>query len=251
MEAKRPVVLSLAGLDPSAGAGLLADIKTFEQHKVYGLGICTAQTIQTAERFFSIRWEKTSNILDAAELMLKHYEVEAIKIGIVENMEVLDKIISFIHKKNGAIKVVLDPVIRSTSGFDFWKGAIDKSKLQNVLAKVFLITPNYNEIKQLSAVADAKEAAKELSAFCNVLLKGGHNNQEPGTDYLFMQNEIERLKPSVKKVFAKHGSGCVLSSAIAAHLALNADVRTACKNAKIYIEQFLNSNETLSGYHVV
>ena len=250
MEAKRPVVLSLAGLDPSAGAGVLADIKTFEQNKVYGLGICTAQTIQTEERFFSIRWEKTADVLEAAEQMLQHYDVKAVKIGIVENMEALDRIVSFIHHTNATIKIVWDTVIKSTSGFDFWKGEIDKSKLENVLTKVFLITPNYNEIQQLSAVADEKKAAKQLSAFCNVLLKGGHNNQEPGTDYLCMQNRVEKLEPTMKKVFAKHGSGCVLSSAIVANLALDADILTACKNAKIYIQRFLNSNETLSGYHV-
>ncbi len=250
MEANRPIVLSLAGLDPGAGAGLLADIKTFERHKVYALGICTAQTIQTAERFFSIRWEKTADVLEAVEQMLQHYDVKAVKIGIVENMEALDRIVSFIHHTNAAIKIVWDTVIKSTSGFDFWKGEIDKSKLENVLTKVFLITPNYNEIQQLSAVADAKEAASELSASCNVLLKGGHNKKEEGTDYLFTQNKMEKLQPTVKEVFAKHGSGCVLSSAIAANLALDADILTACKNAKIYIENFLNSNETLSGYHV-
>jgi hydroxymethylpyrimidine/phosphomethylpyrimidine kinase len=86
MQDKRPIVMSIAGMDPSAGAGLLADIKTFEQHKVYGLGISTAQTLQTDNQFFSIRWEETDDILEAIEKMLSNYEVKAIKIGIVKNI---------------------------------------------------------------------------------------------------------------------------------------------------------------------
>ena len=76
-------VLSLAGFDPSGGAGLLADIKTFEQHKVYGLSISTANTLQTENKFHSIQWEKIDSVLNAVNVMLSSYYIEAIKIGIV------------------------------------------------------------------------------------------------------------------------------------------------------------------------
>lgn len=251
MEESRPVVLSIAGFDPSAGAGLLADIKTFEQHKVYGLGISTAQTVQTENEFFAIRWEDEKDVIQSLEIMLSHYAVKAIKIGIVKNINILEKIVSFTHQKNSTIKIVIDPVISSGSGFDFWCEEIDKALLCEVLSNTFLITPNYNEVAQLITSVNAKEASRKLATYCNVLLKGGHNPDDPGVDYLFFKNKMERLEANSTVIIAKHGSGCVLSAAITANLALGFDLVNACKSAKIYIEQFLNSNKTLLGYHHV
>lgn len=251
MEINRPVVLSVAGFDPCAGAGILADIKTFEQQKVYGLGINTAQTIQTENDFIAIKWEAKKDILKALETMLDYYDVRAIKIGIVENISTLENIVSCIHKKNTTIKIVLDTVIKSTSGFNFWNEPMNETLLFTTLSKVFLITPNYNEVLQLMPSTNAKESAKKLSLYCNVLLKGGHNTEALGVDYLYSKNSIEILSGNTNNMYAKHGSGCVLSAAITANLALGFDVVYACSNAKKYIEQFLSSNKTQLGYHHV
>jgi len=251
MEATRPIVISIAGFDTCGGAGILADIKTFEQHKVYGLGINTAQTLQTENEFFAIRWEDEKDILQSLEIMLSHYDVKAVKIGIIENIDRLKKVVSFIHQKNKTIKIVVDTVIKSTSGFNFWNEKMNEELLFETLSKVFLITPNYNEAMQLLPSMNAKEAAQKLSAYCNVLLKGGHNNEETGVDYLYIKNSMERLGGSSDEMYAKHGSGCVLSAAITANLSLGFDLATSCINAKKYVEQFLISNNTLLGYHHV
>ncbi len=251
MEANRPIVLSIAGLDPSAGAGLLADIKTFEQHKVYGLGISTAQTLQTEIDFFSIRWEEEKDILLSLKTMLSHYNIKVVKIGIVENISVLSKIVSFIHQKNEAIKLVVDTVIKSSSGFNFWNAKTNEQLLFETLSKVFLITPNYNEASQLLPSSNAKEATQKLAMHCNVLLKGGHNSEEKGVDYLYTKKEVIKLKTTSTDLSPKHGSGCVLAAAIIANLALGFDLVAACTNAKKYIECFLKSNITLLGYHHV
>ena len=251
MDANRPIVLSVAGFDPSGGAGLLADIKTFEQLKVYGLGISTAQTVQTENKFFAIRWVDENDILQSLETMLSHYPVSAIKIGIVESINTLNRIVSFIHKKNAAIKIVADTVIKSSSGFYFWNEKMNKTVLAGILPKIFLITPNYNEAMKLMSSPDAKEAAQKLSAYCRVLLKGGHSSEEPGVDYLYIKNEVMKLEATTTDVSPKHGSGCVLSAAITANLSLGLDLLTSCTNAKKYIEQFLSSNKTLLGYHHV
>ena len=251
MGADRPIVLSVAGLDPSGGAGLLADIKTFEEHRVYGLGICSAQTIQTEDEFISVRWEDESEMLKAVGLMLSKYEVKAVKIGIVENIVRLKALVGFIHEKNPSIRIVWDTVIKSSSGFDFWTGGMNEEILKEVLMKLFLITPNYNEAAMLVPSATPKEAAKTLSSYCNVLLKGGHNEEEVGVDYLYTNNDVEILKPNISSVSAKHGSGCVMSSAITANLALGNDLHTSCTKAKQYIERFLTSSNTLLGYHYV
>lgn len=251
MEANRPVVLSIAGFDPCAGAGLLADIKTFEQHKVYGLGISTAQTLQTEDEFFTIRWEDEKDILQSLEIMLSRYDVKAVKIGIIENIDRLEKVVSFIHQKNKMVKIVIDTVIKSTSGFNFWNEKMNEELLFETLSKVFLITPNYNEAMQLLPSMNAEEAAQKLSVYCSVLLKGGHNNEETGVDYLYTKNEVIKLEATTTGVSSKHGSGCVLSAAITANLALGLDLTTSCINAKKYVEQFLSSNKTLLGYHHV
>ena len=250
MESSRPIVMSIAGVDPSGGAGLLADIKTFEQHKVYGLGISTAQTLQTENSFFSIRWEKESDILQSAEIMLSHYAVKAVKIGIVQSSVILEKIVSLIHNKNSMIKIVIDPVIKSSSGFNFWDEN-QHDKLVATLKNAYLITPNFEEACWLQSSLDAKDAAQKLSVNCNVLLKGGHNPAEPGVDYLYSNEQTIKLTTEDGTVYAKHGSGCVLSSAITANLALGYGLLKACENAKKYTHTFLSGNTTLLGYHHV
>ncbi len=251
MEAVRPIVLSIAGFDPCGGAGIMADIKTFEQHKVVGLAVNTAQTLQTEDLFISIKWEAEKDILKALETLLNRYDVTAVKIGIVENIDRLKNIISFVHQKKTGIKIIVDPVIKSSSGFVFWNEQIDEIVLKDMLAKVFLITPNYNEVLLLMPSATAKEAAQKISAHCNVLLKGGHNEEEKGVDYLYTKSDVVKFNPGSADGSAKHGSGCVLSAAITANIALAFNLQTACANAKKYIETFLSSNNTLLGYHHV
>ena len=251
METNRPIVLSIAGFDPCGGAGILADIKTFEQHKVYGLAVNTAQTLQTENHFIAIKWEAENDILAALETLLNQYDVTTVKIGIVENIRQLKNIVSFIHQKKAAIKIVVDTVIKSSSGFVFWNEQINEEEVMEMLSKVFLITPNYDEILQLMPSVNAKEAAQRISAHCNVLLKGGHNEEEKGVDYLYSKNSVAKFPSGNTQVSAKHGSGCVLSAAITANLALGFSLQIACTNAKKYIEQFLSSNKTLLGYHHV
>src|SRR5687767_9727617 len=146
MQFDRPIVMSLAGLDPCGGAGLIADIKTFEQHKVYGLGITTAQTLQTEDAFFAIRWESDKSILEAISKMLANYNVQAVKIGIVQNIQSLHLLVSSIHSFNKNIPIIVDPVIRSTTEFNFWQEDFDEESLHQVLQMTELITPNYKEV---------------------------------------------------------------------------------------------------------
>jgi len=250
MQQERKYVMSIAGFDPSGGAGLLADIKTVEQHKVYGLSVSTATTLQTENKFYSVEWEKIEAVLKSVDVLLDSYPVQIIKIGVVPSFEYLSQLVSHIKNKNAEIKIVVDPIIKSSTGFDFQK-TIDKKYLITVLKNVYLITPNMQEAMILTNTSDSKEAAKQLSEHCSVLLKGGHNEKEAGVDYLYMNGGCIELKPSINNLSAKHGSGCVLSAAIVANLALGEDLKTACQKAKKYVEQFLGSNSSLLGFHNV
>lgn len=246
MSENRPFALTIAGLDPSGGAGILADIKTFEQHKVTGFAISTANTIQTENEFYEIQWNDLSFVIRSIETLFLNYKISVVKIGIVSSLHDLNQILSIIKQLSPSTKIVWDPVLKSTTKFEFMN-IEDQLDLNKILSKIDLITPNFHEAEILFPDYISKENGFSTS----ILLKGGHNEKALGTDRLFLKDEVLELLPSEKNCFEKHGSGCVLSSAIASNLALNQPVKEACKNAKIYIENYLSSTTTLIGYHYV
>jgi len=249
MSANRPFVLTIAGLDPSGGAGILADIKTFEQHKVTGFAIATANTIQTENEFKEIQWTDLSFVIRSIETIFDRYKIDAVKIGIVPSLAYLNQILSTVKLRSPSTLAVWDPVLKSTTKFEFMN-LKDSLDLNKVLSKIDLLTPNYPEMEILFP-GFALDHFKQEEIPVSILLKGGHNESAVGTDLLFLKNEIIELLPSDTKCFEKHGSGCVLSAAIAANLALNQTIATACKDAKTYIEKYLSSTSTLIGYHYV
>ncbi|MFL9830355.1 hydroxymethylpyrimidine/phosphomethylpyrimidine kinase [Flavobacterium sp. ST-87] len=249
MSTNRPFVLSIAGFDPSAGAGVLADIKTFEQHKVYGLAINTANTIQTEDKFVAIKWTTIEFVLQSIKTLFDSYEIKAVKIGIIPSLQYLKSIIFLIKKLSPKTKIIWDTVLKSTTEFNFLN-IQNQNNLIAVLEKTDLITPNYNEILKLSSEEkDADFIAAELSVYCAVLLKGGHRQEEIGVDYLYLKNEFIKLSTDENSLPKKHGSGCILSSAVTANLALGQDLTTSCRYAKRYVENYLKSTYNLIGYH--
>lgn len=243
MQAERFFVMSIAGYDPSGGAGLLADIKTFEQLKVQGLGVCTAMTVQTESECLSLEWQSLDTVLSTIDVLMKKYDVEAVKIGVVKDADYITQMVEKIKSINTEAKIVWDPVLKSTSEFSFFD-INTISDLKNVLKQMDLITPNYNEYKILQK-ADLFENS------CSVLIKGGHREDKIGTDTLIENGKEISIQPydNTFVYYPKHGSGCVLSSAIAAYLAKGENLENACRKGKQYIENFLKSNATLLGFH--
>lgn len=251
MSANRPFVLTIAGHDPSGGAGILSDIKTFEQHQVYGLAISTGNTIQTENQFLDIQWTELDFVMHSIKTLFRTYDIKAVKIGIVPSLDYLKQILRTIKKHSPKTKIVWDTVLKSTTEFEFTT-VKNQMELFEILRHIDLITPNYIEILKLSETKNsAEEIAQNLSTYCPVLLKGGHNPDQKGVDYLFIDTECAKLVGAIVVISDKHGSGCVLSSAIAANLALGHDILLASLKAKTYIEKYLNSNTTLLGYHHV
>src|SRR6187431_1237109 len=118
MSKNRPIVLTIAGFDPSGGAGVLADIKTFEQHKVYGFAINTANTIQTENEFHKIEWATIDFVLESITTLLGNYAVNAVKIGIVPSLDYLSKIVFCLKYHSSNIKIIWDPILKSSTEFD-------------------------------------------------------------------------------------------------------------------------------------
>lgn len=246
MQPQRPYVLSIAGLDPSGGAGLLADIKTLEQNQVHGFGVCTALTVQTDDQVLQVRWLSSSEIINQLEPLIKKFEIAACKIGIIKSWNDLYEVLQYLKAALPNLPIVLDPVLKASAGFTFQEAA---QNWQIILPFLKVITPNYEEWQQLVEHHNPEESATQLSVTCAVLLKGGHHPQHQGTDFLYQNKERIAIPPSGTTVYPKHGSGCVLSSAIAANLAKGYHLTEACQRAKQYTEQFLSSSPTLLGYH--
>jgi hydroxymethylpyrimidine/phosphomethylpyrimidine kinase len=252
MPTDRPYVMSIAGFDPSAGAGVLADVKCFEQHDVYGFGVCSALTVQSDIAFYKTDWINANGIIEQLKPLLDKFDVKAAKIGLIRDIDVLLEVVEYL-KQHGSMQLVLDPVIRASAGYAFhdWSDAL--LRFQPVLGHLDLLTPNAEEMKSLGGTAFVEDSidvlAMEWAKYCPVLLKGGHIEEETGTDCLFLEKDRIKFRPEAPSVYQKHGSGCVLSASITANLGLGHSLPVACQKAKTYIETFLNSNHGLLGYH--
>lgn len=243
MNIVKPTVLSIAGFDPCGGAGILADIKTMEQNGVYGLGVITANTIQNEELVYDVKWEEPNYIVKQIDVLIKKYSIQWVKIGIIENSEVFSSIKAHLLTSNPEIRIIWDPVLKSSSGYPFFKNEL---VLEDLLKNVFLITPN---LPEFNALFTSEQHALEVSAYCNVYLKGGHSSDQKGVDHLFSNGKKIDFETKKGDLEAKHGSGCVLSSAITAALARGHVLSEACLSAKTYTEQFLASDRSLLGWH--
>ena len=168
MSKKNKYILTIAGFDPSGGAGILADIKTFEQYQCVGMGVQTANTIQIENEFLSVNWIDENIVISQLELLLTKYRFSYVKVGLIPSLEFLQNVISIIQLNNNHTKIIWDPILSASTGFDFNHNLND---LESILKQVYLITPNWNEVKKLSKQTDAIKGAKVLSEFTKVLLK--------------------------------------------------------------------------------
>jgi hydroxymethylpyrimidine/phosphomethylpyrimidine kinase len=249
MASARPYVLSIAGTDPSGGAGVFADLKTLEAQRVNGLGVVSAITCQSDTEFFRVDWVPAAGIIAQAEAVLHRFPVAVAKIGLIQDLEVLKTVIAYLLAEKPGMKIIWDPILQASAGFVF-HGQPDSQDLRQILSQLYLVTPNVPEARQLAPAEIAEDSARELSRHCHVLLKGGHQEEKPGRDQLWMASgQAYAFRPGAARVFPKHGSGCVLSAAIAANLAQGNQLPRAVLRAKQYTTRFLSSNPSLLGYH--
>lgn len=245
MNNDRPYCLSIGGYDPTAGAGVLADIKTVEMLGAYGMAIITSNTLQTDSLFIDVDWISTETIIKQFETLMKTYGFKALKIGLIQNFDMLHQIISVTKNRNPQLKIVWDPILKSSSGFNFHTK--DTLEINFLEENCTLITPNWNEFETLWG-ADP-EILLERQPNSSILLKGGHRKDKTGCDLLYTNGQFSEIagKPFGGK--SKHGTGCVLSAAITAYLTKGHSLADSCTQAKTYVEQFILSNDTNLGYH--
>lgn len=239
--------VSIAGLDPSGGAGILSDVKTFEALGVQGFGISTATTYQNEHTFSGLSWLGFAEIVKQLDPLFDAHEIGHVKIGLIESWEVLKMTLAYLKEKNPEICIVWDPILASSSGFTFHSDSFIEPDL-DIFNTIDLFTPNIIEMEKLFPQVRGGETGIELSMYCSVLLKGGHGQSEHANDILFHNRDTSVIH-GARLPYDKHGTGCVLSAAIVAHLAKGNNVEDSCNRAKNYVNTFLNSNTSLLGSH--
>lgn len=242
----KPYVLSIAGLDPTAGAGILADVKTFAATGAYGFAVATCLTAQTEDTCESVQWLSMKEIKTQLKPLLENYPISIAKIGAVKDLSMVTDIIDFATSIQPDMKFILDPILSTSSGKEFMRLNAD---VKTLLSKVYLITPNYPEMQMLADNQNALEGAMILSMYTNVFLKGGHSNEEALVDRLFTQAVMTEFPKERNAIIKKHGSGCVLSSAIVSFLAQGDSLAEAGEKAAQYMCGFFSSTETKLGLH--
>ncbi len=245
---KRPYVLTIAGFDPSSGAGVTSDIKTFEQHKVYGLGVLTSVTYQNEALFSGVKWLAFEEIEKQLE-PLKAYAPKAIKIGLIESATVLFKVLNWIKRNWPESFLIWDPILKASAGFSFHK-ALHLEIKSLIKGRIHLLTPNLPEYSQLFGEQSPQTIADQLAS--SILIKGGHQKGDEVCDELYnCQQEMFKIRSQkIKGDLQKHGTGCILSSAIAAGIANGNTLQAACSQAHFYVKKIISSNTSLLAYHL-
>ncbi|MCE5285681.1 MAG: bifunctional hydroxymethylpyrimidine kinase/phosphomethylpyrimidine kinase [Pelosinus sp.] len=233
-------VLTIAGSDSSAGAGIQADLKTFAAHGVYGLSVITAVTAQNTQGVTAVENLTNAIVAKQLEAIFSDIAVDAVKIGMVSQAKTISVIAEKLTEYK-APQIVVDTVMVSSSGYPLLEPKAQQVLVRELLPLAAVVTPNIPEAEVLSGLKirscdDMKEAAcciREMGPQ-HVLVKGGHALGDP-VDVLFDGAEFTIL--SGKRINTKHthGTGCTLSSAIAANLAKGLSAAEAVCRAKEFI----------------
>ncbi|NFI54855.1 bifunctional hydroxymethylpyrimidine kinase/phosphomethylpyrimidine kinase [Clostridium botulinum] len=233
--------LTIAGSDSCGGAGIQADLKSFSANGVYGMSVITAITAQNTMGVFGIQDINPEIIESQINVIFDDIIVDAVKIGMVSKIESIKAISEGLKKVKNLPKVVLDPVMISKSGFNLLSPDAKEILIEELFPLATLITPNLPEAEEIlemkiNNLDEMKEAAKKLQELGPkyVLVKGGHLKDD-ATDLLLYKDEFICLPQKRINTVHTHGTGCTLSSAIAANLAKGLDIKESVIKAKEYI----------------
>lgn len=259
------ICLTIAGLDPSGGAGVIADIKAFEAFGCFATAAISSITFQNTTGVFGAVHQSPESVRRQVQPVIDDLTVAAVKTGMLPTADIIEETAKLI-RENELKNIVVDPVVRSTSGFDL----IDNEALVSLIEKLFpladIITPNIAEAERISGVAitqeqdiaDAAEIMRSMGA-TSILIKGGHLPDPKGEltdaagrlaiDHLFIGSEYLRIEGPFHDTTATHGTGCTLSSAIAANLAIGRSFTDAVGIAKTFVNEAIRTAPNIGRGH--
>lgn len=246
--------LTIAGSDCSGGAGVQADLKTFSAHGVYGASVITSVVAENTSRVISIHNVPVSEIENQIDAVFEDIKIEAVKLGMLPTADIIKAVARKIKQYKPTF-TVCDPVMVATSGDALSESGIDKAFIKYMFPIASLITPNIPETEALSGIPvhntdDMLNAAKILvdKGAKNVLIKGGHLG---GTAVDILYNGKTECIFELKRVNSPntHGTGCTLSSAIAANLALGNSLEKSVELAKKYVTEAIENSYIVGKGH--
>jgi hydroxymethylpyrimidine/phosphomethylpyrimidine kinase len=234
-----PILLTIAGFDPSCGAGVGADLKTFAAHGSYGIAAITSLTVQNTQGVETVHNTPASELREQLEILVKDCEIAAVKIGMLGNRGNAAVVAEFLDAHKFA-HIVHDPVMKSSSGSELLDAAGIKFVASELLKRATVITPNLPEAEILTGltikdVADMEAAARKIAEMGAhaVIVKGGH--MDKAIDVLFDGTDMHPLGGDKVKLENTHGTGCTFASAITAQLAAGRSLLEATTLAKAYV----------------
>lgn len=234
-----PVALTIAGSDPSGGAGLQADLKTFHQFGVYGMSVVTLLTVQNTQSLEAVEPLEADLVRRQLDAVIRDIPPAAVKTGALGNSEIIETVATW--ARGNPVPLVVDPVMISKHGAPLLTDDARQSLINSLLPSTFLVTPNLHEAAALSGIEvstieQMEEAARRIAALGPgaVLVKGGHLAGD-AIDVLFSQDSFERFTAPRLDSRHTHGTGCTYSAAIAACLALGHSLSESVRQAKQFI----------------
>jgi hydroxymethylpyrimidine/phosphomethylpyrimidine kinase len=246
----RPVALTIAGSDPSGGAGLQADLKTFHQFGVYGEAVVTLVTVQNSLRVSRVQVLPPDLVLEQIAAVLEDMPPDAAKTGALGSAEMVDAVAR--AAAGFGFPLVVDPVMVSKHGLPLLPEAAVHAIREHLLRRAALVTPNIPEAEALTGIAirtldDMRLAARRICAMGAraALIKGGHARGEDSTDILFDGAEWHDFPAPRVATRHTHGTGCTFSAAIAAGLARGLALAEAVERAKRFIQEAILTNPGL------
>ncbi len=234
-----PIALTIAGSDPSGGAGLQADLKTFHQHGVYGMAVVSLLTVQSTRGVTRVDPVSAELLAQQLDHLLADLTPGAAKTGALGNAALVEVVAA--RAKAFSFPLVVDPVMISKHGHPLIDASAVTAVKEQLLPVSFLLTPNTQEAAALTGrtvetLAQAKDAAKALAQLGarHVLVKGGHLDGAP-IDVLLTEGTLHELHAERIDTKHTHGTGCTYSAAIVARLSLGAPLLTAVTDAKAWL----------------
>lgn len=250
--ASLPNVLSIAGSDPSGGAGIQADLKTFAALGCYGMAVITALTAQNTRGVTGVHMPPADFVAQQIDAIFADIRVDAVKIGMLGSPQIV-AVVADALARHGARNIVLDPVLVATSGDSLGAPGVIEAMRDKLLPLARVVTPNIPEAMAFTGLGEPK-SVHDLAALAGamaeqgaraVLVKGGHMLGEASSDLLFEGESAEVFSKPRVDTKNTHGTGCTLSSAIAAQLAKGVELRQAVESAKAYLTQALRDSARL------
>ena len=246
---KPPVALTIAGFDPSSGAGVTADLKVFAAHSVYGVAAITALTVQSTQGVRRVEPVSPEILRQTLDCLAEDMPISGVKIGMLATDALVGVVSDFLAKSGiRAGNIVIDPVFRSSSGHDLLSNEGIKRLTIDLLPRVGWITPNLDELAILadtpiSSREAVPQAAARLAENCpelNIVVTGGH--LDPPDDFLRTADGASQWFPGQRiKTRATHGTGCAFSSALLAQLVVGNPPSHAVAAAKAYVVEAMKA----------